>query len=253
MKVAKVLAFYFGNRRFYPTNKQGVMELFKRQVESHQKIHPGIPTDLIIVNHDTGDQEVYDFLNEYENSEILGGKIRILHRPRISGDFSIGSYKYAFHLLKDEYDYWFFCEDDIETITENVVKNMVDMLEGDPKIGYIAGLNFKKHGMHPYIEEDGYIEKTGVHPPHAHGGVGLTSTRLMLKATRDTSYFNTPNIQLHQDQNGDKNLKQNVSNGYENENNQEISFSNIFHSAGYKLKAFSEGGHFLHIREGIII
>jgi hypothetical protein len=251
MKAAKVFAFYFGDRRFYPTNKSGVIELFKRQIESHKKIHPGVPTDLIIVNHDTGDLEVREFLDGYENFEILGGKIRILHRPRINGDFSIGSYKYAFHLLKDEYDYWFFCEDDIETVSENVIRDMIDMLESDPVVGFIAALNFKKYGIHPYVEKDGYIESTGTHPPHAHGGVGLTSTSLMLKATNGTSYFDTPNINLYNSITNST-PHHNIS-GYENENSHEVGFSNIFHSAGLRLKAFSDGGNFLHIREGMLI
>ena len=89
MKVAKVLAFYFGDRRFYPHNKLGVMDLFKRQIETHTKINPGMYMDLIIVNHDSGDKETLDFLRLYENHKIFNGKVRIINRPRINFQLSL--------------------------------------------------------------------------------------------------------------------------------------------------------------------
>lgn len=250
MKVAKVLAFYFGKRRFYPYDKYGVMDLLKRQIETHNKIDSGIDTDLIIVNHDTGDKEVLDFLSSYENRKTLNGKVRIINRPRISGDFSIGSYKYAFHLLKNEYDYWFFSEDDIEPLRDNIIKDMIDMLESDEKIGFISALNFLNYKTHKYKELNGYIESTNGWPPHAHGGMGLTSTYLMELVTKGTDFFSTPNI-LSYDNNSYTYSE--VKNSYDNENHQEIHFSNIFCKAGYKLKSFSDGKNFLHIRENILL
>jgi hypothetical protein len=250
MKVAKILAFYFGNRRHYPYDKLGTMDLFKRQIEVHKKTDPGLDMDLIIVNHDTGDTEVLDFLNQYENDNVFSGKIRILNRPRISGDFSIGSYKYAFYLLKNEYDYWFFSEDDIEPLKSNIVKDMVDMLQSDSKIGYVCALNFKNYSIHHYEEVDGYIERTHGWPPHAHGGVGLTSTKLMNEVTSGTNFFITPNILKEKNELIDENR---INSSYENENHEEIHFSNIFHSHGYKLKSFSDGTNFLHIRENITL
>ena len=101
-KVAKVLAFYFGDRRHYPKNKEGVIDLFKTQIKTHQTLNPGVNMDLIIVNHDTQDQDVYDLLNEYDGQDVSTGKIKVIHRPRISSDLSFGSYKYAFHLFQNE-------------------------------------------------------------------------------------------------------------------------------------------------------
>lgn len=250
MKVAKVLAFYFGDRRFYPHNKLGVMNLFKRQIETHTKINPGMYMDLIIVNHDSGDKETLDFLRLYENHKIFNGKVRIINRPRINGDFSIGSYKYAFHLLKNEYDYWFFSEDDIEPKCDNITKDMVDILNSDKKIGFVCALNFINYHMHHYQEIDGYIERTGESPPHAHGGVGLTSTYLMETITKNTDFFDIPNIVQYDNK---SHIKSEVNTDYENENYQEIHFSNIFYEAGYKLKSFSDGTKFLHIRENISV
>ena len=80
MKTAKVMAFYFGERRLYPHNKYGVIDLLKRQIDSHRKIDPGTNMDLILVNHDLGDEEVKDILNSYDGEEVNGGIIKIIHR-----------------------------------------------------------------------------------------------------------------------------------------------------------------------------
>lgn len=251
MKVAKVLAFYFGDRRLYPHNKEGVIQLLKRQIESHKKIHPGTPTDLILVNHDTGDTEIQELLNQYEGMEINGGIVRILHRPRISFDLSMGSFKYAFYVLQNEYDYWFFCEDDIETLKDNVVIDMITLLNSDSRIGFVAACDYRNYNIHHYIIEDGFIRGTGIEAPHAHGGIGVTSTRILRDVSQKIpSYLNTPNIEMY---NTKRNSDLFTHKSYENENGHEISFTNDFVKAGYELKSFSDGTNFLHIRENMIL
>jgi|LakMenEpi03Aug12_release.lakeMendotaPanAssembly.Ray.scaffolds.fasta_scaffold02536_8 hypothetical protein len=251
MKVAKVLAFYFGNRRLYPHNKEGVIQLLKRQIESHKKIQPGVPTDLILVNHDTGDVEVRELLSQYEGMEINGGVVRILHRPRISFDLSMGSFKYAFYVLQNEYDYWFFCEDDVETIKDNVVIDMITLLNSDSRIGFVAACDYRNYNIHHYITEDGFIRGTGVDAPHAHGGIGLTSTKIIRDVSQKiSSYLSTPNIDSYINGVNSTTL---LTESYENENTHEINFTNDFIKAGYELKSFSDGTNFLHIRENITL
>lgn len=251
MKTAKVMAFYFGERRFYPHNKYGVIDLLKRQIDSHRKIDPGTNMDLILVNHDLGDDEVKSILNSYDGETVNGGIIKIIHRPRISFDLSMGSFKYAFHLLKKEYDYWFFCEDDIETLKDNVVGDMINLLNSDSNIGFIAACDYLNYDIHQYQIKDGYIETTNFGPPHAHGGIGLTSTQIMNDVSlKITDYLETPNIRLYEN---NKNYEINYQYTYIDENFNEISFTNDFVKAGYKLKSFSDGTNFLHIRENMIL
>ena len=239
-KVAKVLAFYFGWRRLYPHNKEGVIDLFKTQIKTHQTLNPGVNMDLIIVNHDTQDQDVYDLLNEYDGQDVSTGKIKVIHRPRISSDLSFGSYKYAFHLLKNEYDYWFFSEDDILPLTNGVVPELIDILNSSEDIGFVGALRYPG-APHCYTLEDGYI----ISHDHVHGGVGLTSTAKMKKVAEIVPiYLQTPNI-LNEE------IKNKIENDYLGENTFEIGFTQDFINAGFKLKAKNSLDNFSHIREEI--
>lgn len=239
-KVAKVLAFYFGNRRHYPHNKEGVIDLFKKQIKSHSTLNPGVNMDLIIVNHDTQDQEVYDLLNEYDGKNISTGKIKIIHRPRISNDISFGSFKYAFYLLQNEYDYWFFSEDDILPLTNGVVPELIYILNNDEKAGFVGALNFVNHS-HSYSLEEGYI----VSHDHIHGGTGLTSTNKIKQVIEKIpDFLNTPNI---------VGLNQEEISDYSGAENQEIWFTKNFIEAGFKLKLKNSVDNFYHAREEIKI
>lgn len=237
-KVAKVLAFYFGDRRHYPHNKQGVIDLFKKQIEAHRTLDPKVNMDLIIVNHDINDQEVYDLLNEYDGQEVITGKIKVIHRPKINCDLSFGSYKYAFHLLQDKYDYWFFSEDDIMPLTDGVVPELIYMLNSSEDVGFVGALKYTTPAVHAYdILDNGYIKND-----HIHGGVGLTSTEKMKKVAENISeYLKTPNI-LNQS------INESISD-YAGENGYEISFTKNFIETGFKLKVKNSSNNFLHIRE----
>lgn len=226
-RVGKVLAFYFGDRRHYPYNKKGVLELLDKQIEAHSKFNPAVPMDLIIVNHDVEDSEVYEALNRYDGYKISTGKVVIVNRKRINADLSFGSYKYAFHLLQDTYDYWFFSEDDIIPSSHGLVSELIDILESDPLVGFVGALKF--HGIHEYTIEDNYISRVAGHSPHIHGGVGLTSReKIKIVAKQIPEYLQTPNIegkavesQLHD---------------YVNGSGLEIGFTYDFVRAGFKLK-----------------
>ena len=245
-KTAKVLAFYFGDRRHYPHNRKGVEELFLKQLETHKELDPGCPMDLIIVNHEIGDMQSRKFLNMYDGTPIHSGVVRILHRPRISFDLSFGSYKYAFWKFQDEYDYWFFCEDDVLPLKENMVQGMIDMMEEDDKVGMVSAVTFNHLPVHHYVfDTDGYITRTGQHAPHIHGGVGLTSTKVLKHVNSALpEYFYTPNILE------DKGKKPSDKFSYENENNIEIGFSLDITKLGYKLKCYSKGDCVLRLQDG---
>jgi len=247
MKVAKVLAFYFGDRRYYPKTKEGTIDLFKKQIENHRIIDPGVYQDLIIVNHDKGEEDIKTFLNEYDGQDVFNGKIKIIHRPLISPDLSFGSYKYAFYLLQDKYDYWFFSEDDIMVLNNNITKKMIYYFNREPNLnlGFIAALNYNgKLGHRAYPLEDGYISKADGYA-HAHGGMGLTSTKIMKKvAELVPEYLQTPNIQ--QINHPQIQIPENL---YKGEHGYEIGFTNDFVKAGFNLKPFESNDYFLHIRE----
>tara|TARA_R110001592_G_scaffold362080_1_gene674845 strand:- start:3052 stop:3798 length:747 start_codon:yes stop_codon:yes gene_type:complete len=245
MKSAHVLATYFGDRRNYPQNKYQVVEVLNTQIESLYNLDVGVDCDLLIVNHDINDPEVYEYLNSIEGISLKNGSIKILNRPIINKDLSFGSYKYAFHTFENEYDYWFFNEDDIFPLRENYMKEMIDIIENDSLIGFVAALTFSK--VHNFIFDDkGYIDRVGIfnHPPHAHGGVGLTTTKILQDLREKCpSYFNTPNI------NPLLETSTSPEGGYGGDYI-EIDFTNQFCKAGYKLKDYSNGTYFRRSQTG---
>lgn len=242
MKAVQVMATYLGQRRHYPRNKQEGFDLLKKQIYYHKHLNLGAECDLLIVNHDDGDVEVQNFLNQYEGEQIFNGQVRILSRPRISFDLSFGSYKYAFFHYQNDYDYWYFNEDDVIILETGAVKNMIDILEGDSSTGFVAASNFS-HNKHAFtFDENGYITSTGGHRPHAHGGAGLTSTKIYNEVWAANPHFmQTPNIL-------ELTSPLSTSYTYASDSQMEIEFTNIFTTLGYKIKAYSDGKKYLRLQ-----
>lgn len=249
MKLAVIIAYYFGNRRGYPHNKEGVKDLFLKQLSYYKDLDLGIDLDVIAVNHDTNDSDINKFLSLYNGTKLNRGTLKVLNRPRISSDLSFGSYKYAFYKFQNEYDYWFFTEDDILVLDSKAIIDMKNELDNDPNIGFVAAINFEKYGNHLFnLDEEGYIKSTANHPPHAHGGIGMTTTKIINKVISEyPNYILTPNIR--------KDLNQEVNttqmSDYGDEHNNEIEFSNIFTKIGLKLKALKSLNYFNHPRLNI--
>lgn len=245
MKAVQVLATYFGNRRNFPFDAVQVAEVLNQQITNLYTLDVGCDCDLLIVNHDIQSPGVYDYLSDIKGTQIKNGEVKVLNRPIVNKDLSFGSYKYAFHKLQNEYDYWFFNEDDILPLKENYIKEMIDVMDKDPSIGFVAALNFAK--AHPFsFDEDGYIQKTSFHPPHAHGGVGLTSTKILKTLNHQLpEYFNTPNI--------NPTSTPTLSVGGYDSDNIEINFTNAFTQIGYKLKLYNSKNNFKRLQDGSII
>ena len=244
MKAAQILATYFGERRTYPYDVENTIEILKKQIENLKTLDTGYNSDLVIVNHDSGNTDAHEFLNQVDNMELKNGVVRVLNRPIINHDMSFGSYKYAFHKYQNEYDFWFFNEDDILPVVGNFIGDMINLLESDSKVGFVAALQFTDDPVHHFtIDSDGHITGTGVSPAHAHGGVGMTSTTILKDVcNKFPDYLNTPNINYE----GESILK---NGGYGGEV-VEVDFTHTFIKAGYKLKCYSDGSKFKRLQDG---
>ena len=243
MKAVQVMATYFGNRRHYPKNIFDVIELLQRQIAHLKTFDLGYPTDLLIVNHDKGSVDALEFLQSIDGETLRNGKVIILNRPWVSNDLSFGSYKYAFHKFKEDYDYWYFNEDDVIIEHPHIMLDMINLLESDTSLGYIATSNFQ-NGIHKFqYDEEGYIIATGGHIAHAHGGCGLTSTTIFKQVCEKfPEFMQTANI-----------LEESQTREYANvytDDMEEINFSHMFIKAGYKMKCISRGHSFLRLQTG---
>jgi hypothetical protein len=167
-KNCKVIATYFGPRRYFPRDVKDTINLIREVVNNEIEIDPGVNLDVILVNHDFGNNEVTDFLNSLEGTKLNRGNLIVINRPWENGTgMSYSSYNYAFEKYRNDYDYWFFTEDDVITILPDYYKISKDQLLSDGMNAFI--------GCHRCMLEDSV-------PVHAHSGCGLTSKEFLEKA-----------------------------------------------------------------------
>jgi hypothetical protein len=110
-RCVKIICCYFGDRRNIHNTPANIIDFIKINIENEINIDNGINTDVILVNNDVGNIEANEFLNTYDGLKTKNGKIIVEARENKGGSF--GSYYYSFLKYKDDYDYWFFCEDDV--------------------------------------------------------------------------------------------------------------------------------------------
>ena len=208
----KIIATYMGHRNSYPTNSIDTIEVTKDYVKHERTIDPGVDNlDIIILNHDCGDELGNDYLNSLNGTDVYCGKIRVIHRPWDGGvGMSVASHDYAFKLLREQYDYWFFQEDDYKICLEGYYGDGVKILNQNKHIGFVSydgpykydnvkedwlTVDFAKlilwlWGFKKYynkyvnvIRNCVYISETG-EAPYADGGLGITTTKILDKVIR---------------------------------------------------------------------
>jgi len=255
-KCCKVTATYFGARRGYPHNCEETIEMLTTELENEINIDSGFDTDLVIINHDFGNEKAKEFLNKFNGVKTKNGVIKIINRKWDDGwGLSFGSFINAFNLFKEEYEYWFFKEKEKYAKEHGYIKKMIEMLDSDDKVAYVCAENIPDH---PHTIIEGYIESTGHEnlPPHAHGGVGLTSTKYINEVINKLGSFPLPKLKMS------KSLQKSAIEGdfqifkqsegikwyRDAEINGEISFTNCYSQIGYKLKLYSSGKSFYRVQ-----
>lgn len=158
-KCAKVIVFYFGERRGAANNCL-IIELLPEIIKNEIEIDNGYPTDtfFVINKSDTLDDNLLD---KYDGIKTKNGKIRISKRNNIG--MSFGGYIDTFKYYKNEYDYWMFLEDDVIVYKNNYINFFIAELE---------------------LSEATFISLAPIsdYPTtHCGGGCGLTSKHYMEK------------------------------------------------------------------------
>ena len=162
-KCAKIICTYFGERRIGSyNNPKDMKSFFLKMMENEVSIDMGIETDIILVNNDCGIVSVNEGVNSFNNKKTRNGKVIVEQRENLGGSF--GSYFDMFTKYLSEYDYFFFCEDDHIIFKEGYMKDFVDFIDSDDKIGYVALAPITLPGLNGL-------------PVHSGGGIGLTSTK----------------------------------------------------------------------------
>jgi len=166
----------------------------------------GVPLDVYFINNDVGYERGNKWLDEINGTKTENGNLHVLHRKNLGGSF--GAYDYAFQLLKNKYDYFLFTEDDLLIFGDQYYRKAINTFE-KYNLGFLA-----------FIDVERKRNKV-----HAHGGVGLTSTKILEQVSlRNGSlpYFV-----------GEWDKPKVIRDG-------EIPFTNIIHEMGYALDKFGE-------------
>lgn len=205
-KCAKIICTYFGDRRSVHNTPQNVIEFLKLMIENEINIENGIQTDVIIINNNCNNIESNNILNSYHNIKTKNGKIIVENRDNKGGSF--GGYYDMFLKYKNNYDYWFFCEDDVLVYKNEYIKDFIEFLDSDSNLGFVS--------LAPMSISN--------YPKHSGGGCGLTSTNKFLQSRSITDIENFLNI------------SSNLNDGYNKLEQYEIDFTNTFVRSGMEIK-----------------
>lgn len=209
MRCCKVICVYFGNRHKPPTNGHEMMKLIEFVVAKEREVDPGVDMDTIIVNNEAGFEPGNKMLDELDGQPTKRGKIRVLHRP--NEGISFGAFSHAFEVLRDEYDYFFFTEEDVVQVQDNYYSRCIEKMEADPKLAYVgvSGLSDSKGKL------------------HINGGIGCSSSQFLGEIFDELGMLphagGAPNLKRWRESN-----KKFILNG-------EIEFTHCFVRKGYKI------------------
>jgi hypothetical protein len=227
----KVIATYFGPRRYFPQDIKDSIELIKEVIQNEIDNDPGEDLDVIVVNHNFENEEVIGFLNSVNGISINRGKLIVLNRPWENGiGMSYASYNYAYDLYKNQYDYWFFTEDDVITILPHYYRIAKNQLIQNKEVAFI--------GCHRCILEEGV-------PTHAHSGCGITNKKFIEKAISYNGYL--PHSKLPMPEEVSEYIKTMDRENFLNsrslkewyrsaEIDGEIAFTNVYEKIGYSIQ-----------------
>jgi hypothetical protein len=157
----------------FPT-KDSILELLKLILSEEISINPGVEVmDTIIVNNDTGWSRGNDWLKSVDGTKTHSGKIIVLNRNNSGRSF--GGYNEAFRKYKNDYDYWIFTEDDILINGDEYFSKSISEFKSDKEIGFLALQGISNEGLNGQF---------GPEVIHAHGGVGITSTKVLTELVK---------------------------------------------------------------------
>lgn len=233
-KGIKVIACYFGNRRFDPKNEnpQNASDAYTMLHfiwKMEQNIDQGYPHDTCFVLNDllpsdprSDDVEVEKckkLLLSFNDQKTANGKAIVLTRPNIG--LSFAAFDHAFNLFKEFYDFWFFTEDDQIIIKNNTFSHS------------LMQLHIPKENI-----PNGFVASVGVNRewgPGAAGGCGVTSREILEKVTKNnfSNYLNRGSLHFHYVPDLQNNVVQ-TTNGHEWSG--EVMFTKSIYDLGYYLE-----------------
>jgi hypothetical protein len=166
MKCLKIVTCYFGKRRFDFNTPKDMGNYIIKMLENEINIENGVDTDVVFVNNNNNHNiELNSLLNSFNDVKTKNGKIIVNVRENLNGSF--GAYYDMFFKYMDDYDYFFFCEDDVLIYKEKYISEFIEFLNSDESIGFVC--------LAPISYSFGNDRI------HSGGGCGLSSKEKFLK------------------------------------------------------------------------
>lgn len=232
MKNCKIIATYFGPRRFKEySNVQNNINKFSKIINSEIHLDKGCDVDTLIINHDA--TEVFkdaemgrEYLNKLNGTKTKNGHIKVYHREWGEGA-SYGSFNWGFEQFRNEYFYWFFQEEDIEFILPYYYKIALDQFNKCDEVSFLCCWKYLP------------LSRKCDWPVHCHGGCGLSSSKYL-----NTIYSKFNCLPYLKEKMDLDNFEQ-----YYNDlgTNSEVNFTNSHIQCGFKLKEIEYNGKLLKV------
>ncbi len=215
---AKVVVVYLGPRRFRPACSQESYQLLNFLLEQELSLDPGCLCDTLLIhnrdehapyNQDPWVRRCEELLERVDGTATPQGQMRLITRKNVG--ISFGAYHHAFESHRRMYDYWLFTEDDQVLVKPGCFGRGIEQMQADPTVGFVAIVGASIH--HGF-------------PPHAHGGVGISSRSVLREVLRANPCERHPlgHLPYHWEP------------GYaDQERLGEIRFTNAIHQLGYRL------------------
>ena len=144
-----------------PTSEK-MLEMVKDLYELEINQDAGCDVDVYFVNNNIGFKEGNEWLDSIHGTKTKNGYLYVIHRANIGGSF--GAYNHAYQELKNKYEYFLFTEEDLFVFGKEYYTKALDRYR-ELDIGFLSFIDVERRR----------------NPVHCHGGVGLTSKRILEK------------------------------------------------------------------------
>ena len=209
---------HIDDAEWYNENK---LDTIKFNLECHKHYNAGVDYDIVIIDNGSPNDATQGYLKYLEKEE----NIRVFHRENIG--FSFAGFKYAWELLKDEYDYFLFNEQDGVPSKDGWLLEILQKFHSEKEIGAVGNnveefdltkIFWELQDLCPYIKKRDYIYNLD-------GFMTFTSASILRKVNNIGGLFVLP-------VEGDEYAERN-----------ELIFQQPILELGYKIVAMNDGNH----------
>jgi hypothetical protein len=158
---------WFDHAQNYP-DEPAIIGLLELQIQQISTVDPGCEVDFIIINNDVGSSKGNRYLKSLDGKSTPYGRIMTQSRGNFGRAF--GAYSYAFDLYRDAYDFFLFTEDDVLINYRHYYSLGLELLAVHDYAAFLAYIGLSSRGIG---------QGTGAPFFHAHGSVGLASSKVL--------------------------------------------------------------------------